>query len=110
MAKAVFQFHPSLKSYAWDFALYNLLESCQNPDQKAFKELDFARPQHLLLYKVDDLIRTKELHPSQWQVMEFLQAGHNLEYALDNVPCDEPDLIQEFFAFLRTSGLVIAFV
>ncbi len=108
LAKATFQFHPSLKSYAWDFALYDLLESCQNPDQKTFEKLDFARPQYLLLYKIDELIRTKELHLSQWQVMEFLQAGHNLEYALENISCDEPSLIQEFFAFLRASGLVRA--
>ena len=107
LAKAVFQFHPSLKSYAWDFALYGLLESCQNPDQKTFEKLDFARPQYLLLYKVGELIRTKELHPSQWQVMELLQAEYNLEYALENVSCRDPNLIEELFSFLRTSGLVI---
>ncbi len=109
LVKASLQFHPSLKTYAWDFALYDIVDKSQNPS-KELEELNFQRPQYLLLYKVDELVRTKELESVQWEVMQSLQMGHSLERALDGASCDDPATIREFFAFLRNSGLAIAIV
>ncbi len=106
LAKAHFQFHPSLKTYSWELALYNIFKNRDNLEV-TLGVLDCQRPQCLLIYKSESEVQVKELNPVQWCVMNHLLKGNSLSWALENSSLENPVLIQELFQFLRSSGLVI---
>lgn len=83
----------------WD--LKNLSEK-----EREGVELDWSEPENICLFKSMDGIKVQFLTLEQVDVLEKIKLGLNLDSALENSQMD-PNEVQELFAFISTSGILV---
>jgi hypothetical protein len=101
--QAKFSFNPNFKFFSWEYSLYDIWKQRQGQDNQ---EIDWDRPQSVILYKKAKEVQVKELNSYSALLWQELEKGESLGNALDKVENIAPEDLSHFLVFLRGSGLV----
>ena len=106
---SIFRFAPSVRLHHGEHTIFPIWELRATADKPRTLP-DFTKPEYLFLYKKDSEVYIQSVTPGEFQILDNLVLGKNLEETLE-IPAESFDIsskiVQALFQSLAQTGAII---